>query len=76
MPIGVVFFVSGCSGELSSRGNPNCRILHDDCGIPFEYSELNFIGQSELTPEVEMDHYSLEILGKLHHKELVQEGLH
>jgi hypothetical protein len=31
---------------------------------------LNFI------LEVEMDHYSLELLAKLHHKQLVLEGLH
>jgi hypothetical protein len=30
---------------------------------------------SPVNLEVEMDHYSLELLGKLHHKELMREGV-
>jgi len=53
----------------------NCRISHDDGWVCFDYSEINFINHFKVNSEVKMDHYSLEMLGKLHHQELVREGV-
>ena len=65
----------GCGGKLLSSLRHYRRVFHDDGRVSFDYSEFNLTGQSELSLEVEMNHYSLGLLAKLHHEELVREGV-